>query len=121
MPYARSGSVPLDARPELWDRLVALYIALENARHAVTHRRFQVTHAGDLQIFADSRHLVDTITNAENEYFVAAVHAVAELLINARDDNRQASIVAFHLNALQSRHSLPCCPRLTQTSIAGST
>jgi hypothetical protein len=102
--------VSLDARPELWDRLVALYIALENARHAVTHRRFQVTHAGDLQIFADSRQLVDTITNAENEYFAAAVHAVAELLINARDDNRQASIVAFHLNALQSRHSLPLLP-----------
>lgn len=102
--------LPLDARPELWDRLAALYTALGNARDAVTHRRFQVTQAGDLQIFDCSRQLVDTITSAENEYFVAAVHAVAELVINACDDSRQASIVAFHLNALQSRHGLPLLP-----------
>jgi hypothetical protein len=108
------GTLPvsLDARPELWDRLVALYTALENARHAMTHRRFQVTRAGDLQIFDGSRQLIDSVTSTENAYFVAAVHAVAELVINARDDNRQASIVAFYLNALQSRHGLPLLPAI---------
>jgi hypothetical protein len=106
----RTLPMPLDARPELWDRLATLYIALGNARDAVTHRRFMVTQAGDLQIFDDRRHLIDTIASAENEYFAAAVHAVAELVINARDDSRQANIVAFHLNALQSRHGLPALP-----------
>ena len=102
--------VPVDARPQLWDRLAALYTALENARHAVTHRRFQVTRGGDLQIFDDSRRHVDTIASTEYECFVAAVHAVAELVINASEDNRQANIAAFYLNSMQSRHGLPPLP-----------
>ena len=84
--------VPVDARPELWDRLAALYTALENARHAVTHRRFEVTRGGDLQIVDDSRRHVDTIASTEYECFVAAVHAVAELVINASEDNRQPNL-----------------------------
>ena len=98
--------VPLDAHTELWDRLAALYKMLLDARHAVTHRRFQVTQAGDLQIFDEGRRPIDTIVCSDSEHFGAAVHAVAELAINTRDDRRQANIVTFHLNALQSRHHL---------------
>ncbi len=106
----RTLPAPLNARPELWDRLAALYTVLLKARHALTHRRSQATRAGDLEIFDDGSRLVDTITSAEIGPFAAAVHAVAELVIDARDDSRRANIAAWHLNALQLRHRLALLP-----------
>ncbi len=98
---------PLNTRPDLWDRLAALYIKLEDARHAVTHRRAQATTAGDLEIYDEGRRLVDTIPSTEIESFAAAVHATAELVIERSADDRRVNIVAWHLNALHSRHNLP--------------
>jgi hypothetical protein len=42
--------VPLDCRPDLWDRLARVYVALQDARPAVTHRRAQVGAAGELEV-----------------------------------------------------------------------
>jgi hypothetical protein len=57
--------VPLDARPELWDRIAQTYIALKDARHAVTHRRAEVTPSGGLEVYDNNRAVTDTITGAE--------------------------------------------------------
>ena len=101
---------PLDSRPELWDRLAALYTTFQEARHAVTHRRCQSTAAGDLKIFDKEHQLVDTIVSAEIGFFAAAVHVVAELVVGACDDNRRANMAMWYLNKLQSRHCLPPLP-----------
>jgi hypothetical protein len=102
--------VPLDSRPELWDRMAKVYVALEETRHAITHRRAQVTSSGDLEIYDDSRARIDTITTAEAAAFAAAVHALAEAVIDGDGDPRRAAIVAWHLNTLTSRHRLPQVP-----------
>lgn len=102
--------VPLGGRPDLWDRLSRLYVDLEQGRHAVTHRRAQVTAAGDLEIYDNARRLIDTIASADIGAFAAAVHAVAELVIDASDDHRRVSIAAWHLNALRARHGFPVLP-----------
>ncbi len=43
--------VPLDARRDLWDRISALYGAFKEPRHAVIHRRAQVTPTGQLDVY----------------------------------------------------------------------
>ncbi len=98
--------VPLDARPELWDRIALVYERLQDARHAVTHRRAQAAANGDLEIYDDQRREIDIVTRDEITSFAAAVHAISELVINASDDSRLANTVAWHLNALHSRHGL---------------
>jgi hypothetical protein len=95
---------PFDARPELWDRLAALYQDLQEARHAVTHRRAQVTSAGSLAVFDTSRQLVETISSQEIRDFAASVHILAELVIARAHDERRIEIAAWHLNGLQTRH-----------------
>jgi hypothetical protein len=99
--------VPLDGRPDLWDRLAAVYVALQDARHAVTHRRAQIGPAGELQVYDNTRRLTDTLSTTELRAFAAAVHALAEAVIDGDSDPRRANIVAWHLNALGPRHALP--------------
>jgi hypothetical protein len=98
---------PLNAHLELWDRLAVLYTKFQDARHAVTHRRCQVTKVGALEIFDDKRQRTDTISSAEIGFFAAAVHAGAELVIGVRDDSRRTNIAMWYLDKLQSRHRLP--------------
>jgi hypothetical protein len=98
--------VPLDARPDLWDRLVALYKELLNARHAVTHRRAQATSGGDIEVYDDQGNRTDTVSSSEIHSFTAAVHAIAELVIDGQSDDRRLNIVAWHVNELQPRHKL---------------
>jgi hypothetical protein len=98
--------VPLDSHPDLWDRLAEIYKALQEARHAVTHRRAQATAEGDLEIYDDRRQISDTVASHEISCFAAAVHAMAELLIDGQTDARRFNIVAFYLNVLQPRHGL---------------
>ena len=102
--------VPLDARPELWDRIAPTYIALQDARHAVTHRRAQVTPTGELEVYDENRALTDTIAGAELAAFAAATHTLAEIVIDGDSDPRRVNIVTWHLNELQSRHGLPLLP-----------
>jgi hypothetical protein len=99
--------VPLDSHPGFWDRMASLYGNLQEARHAVTHRRTQVTPGGDLEIYDNQTQIIDTVTSAEIASFVAAVHALAEGVIGGVQDERQINIVAWHLNALQPRHGSP--------------
>src|SRR4051812_38453324 len=63
---------PLDGRPDLSDRLAKAYIALKDARHAVTHRRAQITPSGDLEVYNDARAVTDIVTSAELTAFAAA-------------------------------------------------
>jgi hypothetical protein len=102
--------IALEAAPELWDRLAKLYVAFEEARHAVTHRRAQATAEGGLEVYDDGRRAVDTLTNSELEAFAAAVYLTAELVIHGQPDTRRANIVAWHCNALGARHGLPLLP-----------
>jgi hypothetical protein len=102
--------VPLDGHPELWDRMAKLYVAFEETRHGITHRRAQVTSSGDLEIYDNSRARIDTITTAEAAAFAAAVHLLAEVIIDVDGDPRRAAIVAWHVNTLASRHGLSQLP-----------
>lgn len=98
--------VPLDGRPDVWDRITAVYMRLQDARHAVTHRRAQLGSNGDLEVYDDHRVVTDTISSAEIAAFVAAVHALAEAVIARDADHRRMNIVAWHLNKLSARHGL---------------
>lgn len=91
----------------MWDRITALYVRLQDARHAVTHRRAHAGPSGELKIYDDQRGLTDTISGAETASFVAAVHAVAEAVVDRDPDPRRVNIVAWHLNSLCARHGLP--------------
>jgi hypothetical protein len=97
---------PLDAYPDIGDRVAALYVELEDARHAVTHRRAPANADGDLDIYDRGAQLTDTLTGAEIHAFVATVHGVAEAVIEAEDDERRVKIIGAYLNALASRHRL---------------
>jgi hypothetical protein len=99
--------VPLDARSDVWDRLAGTYVALQNARHAVTHRRAQATASGDLEIHDDQGQMTDTVSDGEIAAFAAAVLATAELVIEGSSDERRLRLVAWHLNRLDGRHGLP--------------
>jgi hypothetical protein len=101
-----SPPIPLDTHPALWDRLAKLYREFQEARHAITHRR-ATPSGGDLRIYDDQRRPIDTVTSDEIGAFAAAVHALAELVIEGSADSRRVQIVAWHLNALNTRHSLP--------------
>lgn len=102
--------VPLDARPDLWDRLAKVYVQLQEARHAVTHRRAQATQSGDLEIHNDVGKVIDTVTSGEISAFAACVHGTAELVIEGSSDDRRLEVVGWHLNGLQARHGLSPVP-----------
>jgi hypothetical protein len=102
--------VPLDAHHDLWDRLAKVYVAFIEARHAITHRRAQVTQSGDLEGYDNHRALSDTFRSPEVAAFAAAVHAIAEAVIDVDADVRRTDIVAWHLNTLDARHGLPTLP-----------
>jgi hypothetical protein len=104
--------VPPDGRPDLWDRLARTYASLQEARHAVTHRRAQASQAGDLEIYDDNRAVIDCVSSGEISAFAAAVHATAELVIEGSSDDRRLDIVTWHLNDLHLRHGLPRLPAL---------
>jgi hypothetical protein len=101
---------PLDAYPELWDRLAKLYVALADARHAVTHRRGGVSAAGDLQVHDNQGHQTDTVPASEVASFMGAAHSVAELVIDASSDPRRIGILAWYLNEVASRHGFAVLP-----------
>jgi hypothetical protein len=98
---------PLDIHRPLWESLYALYVEFADARHAVTHRRASVGGAGDLVVHDDSGTQTDTLTATELTAFSAAVHATAELVIDASGDARRVNIVEWYLDQLQPRHRLP--------------
>jgi len=102
--------VPLNSHTGVWDRLAALYIAFEPARHAVTHRRATTNANGDLEIYDGQRRLIDTIASDEIGAFAAAAHTVAELVIDSSADWRRAAIAASYLNTLDARHRLGAIP-----------
>jgi hypothetical protein len=104
--------VPFDAFPDLWDRLARTYAILQEARHAVTHRRAQASEAGDLEVYDNTPVLVDTVSSGEISAFAAAVHATAELVIEGSSDHRRLGIVTWHLNDLHLRHGLPRLPAI---------
>lgn len=94
---------PLNSHLELWSRLAILYSVFQEARHAVVHRRCQLTNTGDLEIHDNQNKHTHTITSCKISFFVAAVHTVAGLLINAHSDNRRTKFATWYLNKLQSR------------------
>ena len=98
---------PLNFHLELWSRLATLYSIFQEARHAVVHRRCQLTNSGDLEIYDDKKWHAHTITSCEIDFFVAAVQTIAGLVINTHDDNRRTRFATWYLNKLQSRHCLP--------------
>jgi hypothetical protein len=98
---------PLDSRPDIWDRLAALYVAFVDARHAVTHRRASADANGDLQVFDDSGRQTDTVTDEEIRNFAGAIHSIAELVIEQSDDERRFGIASWHLNGVRARHGSP--------------
>jgi hypothetical protein len=100
---------PLDACPALWDRLARLYNDLEEARHAITHRRANAV-GRDLQIYDEQRRLIDTVTESDIAAFAGALHGLAELVIEGSDDQRRVGMVAWHLNQLTARHGMPRLP-----------
>jgi hypothetical protein len=95
---------PLRQRPALWDRLVALYVELDEVRHAVVHRRARITNTGALEAYENNRQLVATLTREEVAAFIGAIHACAELVIGGKDDKRRAGMVGAYLNRLQHVH-----------------
>jgi hypothetical protein len=97
---------PLDGRTDLWDRLAKSYVVLQDARHAVTHRRAQITLSGDLEVYDDARNVTDVVTNAELTAFAAAVHVVAEAVIAGDADPRRLGIADWYANGLAARHGL---------------
>jgi len=98
---------PLDSHPDAWDAMAKLYVAFQEGRHAVTHRKAQVSPAGDLEVYDDQRQLTDTVSVDEIAAFAAAIHIVAELIIEGADDDRRIQMVGWHLNKLHVRHGLP--------------
>ena len=99
--------VPLDTRRDVWDRLFALYRGYADARHAVTHRRATVAAAGGVTVHDDHGVATDTVSADEVAAFAAAVHAVAEMVIDGTADTRRMGIAEWYLDRLQERHGLP--------------
>jgi hypothetical protein len=97
---------PFDTYPELWDRLAGLYVAYDEARHVVVHRRAEITPAGDLNVEKGGR-TIDTVPADEFAAFIAAVQGAADLVIDASVDTRRHGVVAAHLNDLGVRHGMP--------------
>jgi hypothetical protein len=62
---------------------------------------------GELEIYDNNRVLAEPISTAESEAFVAAVHDLAEAVVDTDPDTRRINIVAWHLNTLSARHRLP--------------
>jgi hypothetical protein len=102
--------VPLAANRDLWDRFARLYAALADARDAATHGRAKAVGSGHLEIYDDQRRRRDQLDSGEIAAFAAAVHALADLVIDQSDDARQINVVAWHLNSLGARHGLPPLP-----------
>jgi hypothetical protein len=105
----RPGTLPrpLDSHPDAWDAMAKLYVAFQEARHAVTHRKALASTVGDLEVYDDQRQLTDTVSVDEIAAFAAAIHIVAELIIEGADDDRRIHMVGWHLNKLCVRHGLP--------------
>jgi hypothetical protein len=102
--------VPLAANRDLWDRFARLYDALAEARHAATHRRAKAVGSGDLEIYDDQRRRIDQLDSGEIAAFAAAIHALADLVIDQSQDPRRINVVAWHLNSLDARHGFPVLP-----------
>lgn len=72
-PAKRKLPFPLTSEMDLWDRLGILYVAFQEARYAVTHRRCQPTSVGDLTFFDNQRNCNDTLLIDEIVVFAALI------------------------------------------------
>ncbi len=98
---------PLDAAPDFWPRYTALYVALEEGRHAVIHRRVKMERDGDLQMYDPEGRPVLTVTAAQTASFALAVWVLREAVVRADGRARRLNSFAQHLDGLTGLHGFP--------------
>ncbi|MBV8991119.1 MAG: hypothetical protein JO372_21395 [Solirubrobacterales bacterium] len=98
--------VPFALHSDLWDRLAKLYLAFQDARHALTHRRAGTSTSGELRVHDDGGRQTDVIASLEIASFAAVALGTSDLVIASSEDPRQRGEIASYLNQLQARHGL---------------
>lgn len=89
-----------------WDALMATYVATEDVRHSLVHRRAYVDPANALVGHDSSGAALPPLTPGEQEALARAALRAAELVVAARSDPRVEADLVRHLAALHGVHGI---------------
>ncbi|MGE0822685.1 MAG: hypothetical protein AB7G75_06165 [Candidatus Binatia bacterium] len=105
----RSYQLPsiLSPTDEIWDRMVALYTNLSEARHCVVHRRSNQNSDGTLFIQDRSGNALLPLTAQEQEKFAEATYVLSESVTRQEISNRQRNAILNALDYLDAHHRYP--------------
>jgi hypothetical protein len=94
----------LDLAPDLWLRTTRLYVAFEEHRHSVVHRRTRVEANGDVTGSDRAGHPLAPVSVLEQDALSRLAAALAVALIQANASQRQLNMIGWSLDALQRHH-----------------
>ncbi|MBI5284967.1 MAG: hypothetical protein HY874_07720 [Chloroflexi bacterium] len=97
---------PLDGVPGLWERLAKLYVALDEHRHAVVHRRITVEPDGSLVGHDRAGAALRPLSIEEQDAWTLASFAIAEAVIASDVNPRMINTVGWGLDELRGVHGM---------------
>jgi hypothetical protein len=102
----RNLPVPLDDRPGLWDRIAATYVAFQRPGTPSLTGRPKLRLPVTWRFTTTAAYWWKGSAALSSPAFAAAVHALAEAVIDEDRDPRRLNLAAWQLNALGVRHGL---------------
>lgn len=99
---------PWSSHPALWERVCGVYASTVDARHALVHRRFLLSPAGDMTGIRDrSAVCKPDVTTREQEAFLRVAQRIAAATLASALSNRERSAIAWLLDQLGAHHGQP--------------
>ena len=96
--------IPLQVPRSHWPRIMGLYGAFLEPRHALVHRRATVQPDGALAAVYRSGQSVPSVSKDEQDAFVQLTREVASAVINADAGRRRRGRIAWNLDLLYRHH-----------------
>ncbi len=99
--------VPLDSEPDIWIAVKALYVDLDEHRHALVHRRARVEPNGDFTGSDRSGTPLSPVSPDEQAALIRLSLVLSSAVIDGTNDARQLNSIRWNLDVLRPHHGGP--------------
>jgi len=97
---------PLDGDSAMAQRVARLYVALQDVRHSVVHRRVGHHPDGTVVPYDEGGGSLSPVTPQELDALVHLASGIAAAVVNGTVDERQSNALRWHLDQLARLHRL---------------